>query len=89
MSITKEHKQELINTYATTTGDTGSVEVQCSILTHRILNLTAHNKVHKKDYSTNRGLLILVGRRRRLLSYLKNKDLARYQVLIEKLGLRK
>jgi small subunit ribosomal protein S15 len=89
MSITKENKQQLIATYARNEKDTGSVEVQCSILTHRILALTEHNKIHKKDYATNRGLLMLVGRRRRLLNYLKNNDLARYQVLIEKLGLRK
>jgi len=89
MSITSQQKQELIKEYAVTEGDTGSVEVQCSILTTRILNLTEHAKVHKKDFATSRGLVKLVGQRRRLLSYLRNKNFARYKALIEKLGLRK
>lgn len=89
MSITKEKKQELIKSYAGTEGDTGSVEVQCSILTERISNLTEHLKVNKKDFHSRRGLLILVGRRKRLLSYLKSKSVERYLELISKLGIRK
>jgi small subunit ribosomal protein S15 len=89
MSITQQQKKELISKFAQGANDTGSVEVQCSILTTRIINLTAHSKVHRKDFSTNRGLVKLVGQRRRLLSYLKNTDLERYKALIEKLGLRK
>jgi small subunit ribosomal protein S15 len=89
MSITPERKQELIKDFAQSPKDTGSVEVQCSILTTRILNLTEHAKVHKKDFSTSRGLVKLVGQRRRLLSYIKNRDFSRYKSLIEKLGIRK
>ncbi|PCJ34817.1 SSU ribosomal protein S15p (S13e) [hydrothermal vent metagenome] len=89
MSITAEKKQELINDYATVKGDTGSPEVQVAILTTRILNLTEHFKSHKKDNHSRRGLLMLVNKRRGLLSYLKSKDEARYQSLIKRLGLRK
>ncbi|MFC1659734.1 30S ribosomal protein S15 [Pseudomonadota bacterium] len=89
MSITKEKKQELIKKYAFKEADTGSVEVQCAVLTERILNLTDHLKNHKKDFSSRRGLLVLVSRRRRLLSYLKSKSEERYKKLIEKLGLKK
>jgi small subunit ribosomal protein S15 len=89
MSITPQRKQELIQQYAQKKGDTGSPEVQCSILTTRILNLTEHAKVHRKDFATSRGLVKLVGQRRRLLSYLKTKDFGRYKTLIEQLGLRK
>ena len=89
MSITQQRKQELIQQHARSENDTGSAEVQCSILTTRILNLTEHAKVHKKDFATSRGLVMLVGKRRRLLNYLKNKDSNRYKTLIEKLGLRK
>ncbi len=89
MSITQERKTSLIKQYATQESDTGSPEVQCSILTERIVNLTGHIKVHKKDFSTARGLLKLVGQRRRLLNYVKGISVARYQSLIERLGLRK
>jgi small subunit ribosomal protein S15 len=89
MSITAERKQELIKEYATTASDTGSPEVQVAILSERIRNLTEHFKDHKKDFHSRRGLLILVGQRRRLLDYLKAKNLARYEQLIARLGLRK
>jgi small subunit ribosomal protein S15 len=89
MSITQEKKQKLIKDYATTQEDTGSVEVQCAVLTERIVNLTDHCKTNHKDFHSRRGLLMLVGRRRRLLNYLKDKDLNRYLSLIERLGIRK
>lgn len=89
MSITQERKQELIKEYATLKGDTGSPEVQCAVLSERISNLTEHFKTNKKDHHSRRGLLILVGRRRRLLDYLKRKDQNRYADLIKRLGLRK
>lgn len=89
MSITNERKQELIKEYATVEGDTGSPEVQVAILTERIRNLTEHFQSHKKDFHSRRGLLLLVGRRRRLLDYLKSKDEDRYATLIKKLGIRK
>ena len=89
MSITAERKQELIKEYATAAGDTGSPEVQVAVLSERIKNLTEHFKDHKKDNHSRRGLLALVSRRRRLLDYLKSREEARYQTLIEKLGLRR
>ena len=89
MSITPERKQELITKFATKEGDTGSPEVQVSILTERILNLTEHLKTHKKDFHSRRGLLIMVGQRRRMLDYLKGKEESRYQTLIQRLGLRR
>ena len=89
MSITAEKKQELIKQYATTEGDTGSPEVQVAILTHRIAHLTEHFKTHKKDNHSRHGLLMLVNKRRKLLDYLKSKNLGRYQDLIQSLGLRK
>ncbi len=89
MSITAERKQQLINEYATGQNDTGSVEVQCAILTARINSLTGHFKTNHKDFASRRGLLMLVGRRRRLLSYLKSNDAKRYLDLIQKLGIRK
>ncbi|MAJ00214.1 MAG: 30S ribosomal protein S15 [Nisaea sp.] len=89
MSITPERKQELITEFATKEGDTGSPEVQVSILTERILNLTEHLKTHKKDFHSRRGLLIMVGQRRRMLDYLKGKEESRYQTLIQRLGLRR
>jgi small subunit ribosomal protein S15 len=89
MSITAERKSALIKEYATVEGDTGSPEVQVAILTERINNLTEHFKDHKKDNHSRRGLLALVSQRRSLLDYLKRKDDARYQTLIEKLGLRR
>lgn len=82
-------KQETINEYATGKGDTGSPEVQVALLTSRINHLTEHFGEHKKDHHSRRGLLIMVGRRRRLLDYLKSKDVARYENLIKKLGIRK
>jgi len=89
MSITQERKNTLIKEYATAENDTGSVEVQCAILTERINNLTEHLKNNHKDFSSRRGLLMLVGRRRRLLEYLKKENLERYVNLINKLGIRK
>jgi small subunit ribosomal protein S15 len=82
-------KKEIIADHATTEGDTGSPEVQVALLTRRIQELTEHLKVHKHDHHSRRGLLLLVGRRRRLLQYLSRKDIARYRALIEKLGLRR
>jgi small subunit ribosomal protein S15 len=89
MSITQERKQDVITEYATATGDTGSPEVQVAILTERITNLTEHLKMHKKDFASRRGLLMMVGQRRRLLDYLRRKEEGRYVTLIERLGLRK
>jgi small subunit ribosomal protein S15 len=82
-------KKEIIAGHATSEGDTGSPEVQVALLTRRIQELTEHLKVHKHDHHSRRGLLLLVGRRRRLLQYLSKKDIARYRALIEKLGLRR
>ena len=89
MSITAERKNELVKEYATKEGDTGSPEVQVAILSERIKNLTEHLKDHKKDFHSRRGLLVMVGQRRRMLEYLKAKDNARYEQLINRLGLRK
>lgn len=89
MSITAVRKQEVIRDYATAHGDTGSPEVQIAILSERIRNLTEHLKTHKKDFHSRRGLLMMVGQRRRLLDYLKGKEAARYERLIERLGLRR
>jgi small subunit ribosomal protein S15 len=89
MSITQERKQHVISEFATATGDTGSPEVQVAILTERITNLTEHLKSHKKDFASRRGLLMMVGQRRRLLDYLRRKEQSRYLTLIERLGLRK
>ena len=89
MSITADRKVEVIQEFATKEGDTGSPEVQGAILTERIKNLTEHLQTHKKDFHSRRGLLIMVGQRRRLLDYLKSKDQGRYQILIERLGLRR
>jgi len=89
MSITVEKKQELIGKFATKEGDTGSPEVQVAILSERIRNLTEHLKVHKKDFHSRRGLLMMVGQRRRLLDYVKNKEAARYESLVKELGLRR
>ena len=89
MSITAARKQELIKEFAHDDKDTGSPEVQCAVLTERIKNLTEHFKGNHKDHHSRRGLLVLVGRRRRLLAYVKKQDVNRYLSLIEKLGLRK
>ena len=89
MSITAERKQKLISEYATNKGDTGSPEVQVAILSERIVNLTDHLKTHKKDHHSRRGLLIMVGQRRRLLDYLNAKKTVRYQDLIKRLNLRR
>ena len=89
MSITQGRKTTLIEEFATVKNDTGSVEVQCAVLTERIKNLTDHLKENHKDHSSRRGLLMLVGRRRSLLAYLKKRSLDRYITLINKLGLRK
>ncbi|QDH15463.1 30S ribosomal protein S15 [Oecophyllibacter saccharovorans] len=89
MSITPERRAELISQYQQTPGDTGSPEVQVALLTERINNLTEHMKTHAKDFHSRRGLLILVGRRRSLLDYLKGKSQTRYQDLITRLGLRR
>jgi small subunit ribosomal protein S15 len=89
MSITPERTQELVAEYGTTQGDTGSPEVQVAILSERIRNLTEHLKEHKKDFHSRRGLLIMVGQRRRMLDYLKKKNVSRYETLIGRLGLRK
>lgn len=85
----KEEKQQIITTYATKEGDTGSPEVQIAILTARINTLTEHLKVNKKDHHSRRGMLKMVGHRRNLLGYLQKKDVNRYRAIIEKLGLRK
>ncbi len=89
MSITAERKDELIKEYALQEGDTGSPEVQIAILSERIRNLTEHLKEHKKDFHSRRGLLVMVGQRRRMLDYVKGKDQSRYESLIARLGLRK
>ena len=89
MSITAERKQQLISEYGVKSGDTGSPEVQVAILTERIVNLTEHFKEHKKDNHSRRGLLKLVSQRRALLDYLKSRDEGRYQMLIERLGIRR
>jgi len=89
MSITKERTEELVKEYGKSEGDTGSPEVQIAILTERVRNLTDHMLTHKKDLHSRRGLLIMVGQRRRLLDYLRRKDDARYREVIERLGLRR
>ena len=89
MALNKEVKQEIIKKYARTEGDTGSAEVQIAILTEEIKTLTEHLKEHKHDYHSKRGLLIKVGRRKKLLEYLKNNDVKSYREVIKKLNLRK
>jgi small subunit ribosomal protein S15 len=89
MSITAERKQTLITEYGTQEGDTGSPEVQVAILSERIRNLTGHLSTHKKDFHSRRGLLVMVGQRRRLLDYLKRASAGRYETLIGRLGLRR
>ena len=89
MALEADVKKAIIDEYATHPGDTGSPEVQVAMLSRRIKDLTEHLKEHKHDHHSRRGLLLLVGRRRRLLNYLANKDINRYRALIEKLGLRR
>ena len=89
MSITAEDKARILTDYATKPGDTGSPEVQVAILSSRIATLTEHLKEHKHDHHSRRGLLLLVGQRRRLLGYLQQVDINRYRSLIERLGLRR
>ncbi len=89
MSITDERRTALVEEYATAAADTGSPEVQAALLSERITNLTEHLKTHAKDFHSRRGLLMLVGRRRRLLDYLKKKSQSRYATLIGRLNLRR
>ena len=89
MSITAERRTALIGEYRAADNDTGSPEIQVALLSERISNLTEHLKTHAKDFHSRRGLLMLVGRRRRLLDYLKKKDQARYETLIGRLNLRR
>lgn len=89
MSITEKRKGELLQEYALKKDDTGSPEVQCALLSERITNLTEHLKANVKDHDSRRGLLMLVGRRRRMLDYLKRTDQSRYEALIKRLGIRK
>jgi small subunit ribosomal protein S15 len=89
MSLTQEKKQELIQKYGRSEGDTGSAEVQIALLTERINELTEHLRSHRKDHHSRRGLLMLVGKRRRLLRYLESADLDRYRQVVSDLGLRR
>lgn len=89
MVLTTEDKRRLIDKYRLHDSDTGSPEVQVGLLTHRISYLTEHLKMHKKDHHSRRGLLMLVGRRRRLLNYVKNKDVNRYRSIIDTIGLKR
>lgn len=89
MSNSSLNKQEIIKNYQINQKDTGSPEVQVAILTDRIKKLTEHLKIHKKDFHTKRGLLMMVGRRRRLLNYVAKEDIERYRSLIKRLGLRR
>jgi small subunit ribosomal protein S15 len=89
MALSQERKNELIQEYRTHESDTGSPEVQIAVLTEQINTLNDHLRTHKKDHHSRRGLLKMVGRRRNLLSYLRNKDVARYRELIQRLGLRR
>jgi len=89
MSMTAERKNEVINEFKQHEGDTGSPEVQIALLTTRITDLTEHMKDHKQDHHSRRGLLKMVGKRRKLLDYLKKKDVSRYRNVIQRLGIRK
>ena len=89
MSLSTAAKLEIINDFKNTKGDTGSADVQVALLTQRIKDLTEHFKIHQKDHHSRRGLLQLVSQRKKLLSYLKNKNVSRYVALIKRLGLRK
>ena len=88
MPLTKEQKAQIISDYGKGANDSGSAEVQVALLTQRIRELTEHLKVHKKDHHTRRGLLMLVGKRRRLLTYIKKNDIQNYRELIARLGIR-
>jgi small subunit ribosomal protein S15 len=89
MSVTAERKQELVAKFGRGDGDTGTTEVQIALLTERINDLTQHLRAHGKDHHSRRGLLMLVGRRRRMLRYLQRKDVERYRALVAELGLRR
>ena len=89
MSLTKQRKQELIDQFGRADGDTGSTEVQVALMTERINELTEHLRTHAKDHHSRRGLLMLVGKRRRMLRYLERNDLERYRALVADLGLRR
>ena len=89
MGLTKDRKQELIDRFGRSAGDTGSAEVQVALLTERINELTEHLRTHRKDHHSRRGLLMLVGRRRRLLRYLERSDVDRYRAVVAELGLRR
>jgi small subunit ribosomal protein S15 len=89
MTLTKERKQELVEKFGESGSDTGKAEVQIALLTERINQLTEHLRTHRKDHHSRRGLLMLVGRRRRFLNYLQRTDLERYRALVRELGLRK
>ena len=89
MTVTQEAKREVVAQFGTSEADTGRTEVQVALLTARINDLTSHLRTHKKDHHSRRGLLMLVGRRRRLLNYLRDSDLERYRALVRELGLRK
>ena len=89
MTLTTDDKSQIIQEHAISAGDTGSADVQIAVLTRRIAELTEHLKTHKHDHASRRGLLTMVGRRRRLLEYLKRRDIERYRALIAKLGLRR
>jgi small subunit ribosomal protein S15 len=89
VTLLKDRKTEIIGDYKTHDGDTGSPEVQIALLSARINQLTEHLKTHKKDFHSRRGLLMMVGHRRRLLNYLSNKDINRYRAVVNKLGLRR
>lgn len=89
MYLTKENREEIFKEFSSSVTDTGSVEAQVALFTHRIKHLTEHLKANRKDFATERSLVLMVGKRRKLLSYLKRKDINRYRELIKKLGLRK
>ncbi|MCY3003642.1 MAG: 30S ribosomal protein S15 [Planctomycetota bacterium] len=89
MAISADRKAEIIKTFATRPGDSGSPEVQVALLSEHVNNLTEHLKLHRKDYTSRRGLLMMVGARSKLLKYLRRREPARYTALVEKLGLRK
>ena len=89
MAVTPDKRKSVVAEYATGKGDTGSPEVQVALITERINDLTEHLKVHKKDFTSRRGLLMMVGQRARLLKYLQSTDASRYQTLIKRLGIRK